>query len=401
MIVIGNNCIGCGKCVKACPFGALTMEGRKAVVNSACTLCGACIPECPVKCISMPAAGGAGAAKADISSYKGVWVFIENVDTPQGEKARPVGFELLSKGVEIAAALGEELCAVVIGQDLRAEYGTISSYGASKIYAVSGPDYREYNTDAYAHVMNELIKKYKPSVVLYPSTYIGRDVAPRVAAEMHVGLTADCTGLSVNADKNLVQTRPAFGGNIMADILCPNHRPQMATVRPNVMAKIVSKPGTMAQIIEENIAVSPKAARVRVLSKHIDPTEGVEKLDEAEVVVSGGRGMKTSENFFMLKELADGLGGAVGGSRAVIDMGMLPKEKQVGQSGVTVKPKLYVACGISGAVQHIVGMENSDTIIAINKDPRAPIFNVCKFGLVGDVNQILPKVIEAVKQNKK
>ncbi|MGB2578238.1 electron transfer flavoprotein alpha subunit [Elusimicrobium simillimum] len=397
MINIGSNCIGCGKCVRTCPFGALTMVDKKAVVNSSCTMCGACIPECPIKCITMPAQAGPA---ADISAYKGVWIFMEVITEGAVQKIRPVGYELLSKGRELAASLGEELCAVVIGDSMQNSFAEISSYGASKIYSVNGAGYKDYNTDAYANAMIQLIKKYKPSIVLFPSTYVGRDLSPRISSEIFVGLTADCTALSINADRNLVQTRPAFGGNIMADILTPNHRPQMATVRPNVMKKEVSAPGANAAVIEEAIAITPKAARVRILNKHIDPVNESEKLDEAEVIISGGRGMKTEVGFSLLGDLAKELGGAVGASRAAIDLGLIEKEKQVGQSGVTVRPKLYVACGISGAVQHTVGMDASDTIIAINKDPQAPIFNVCKFGIVGDAHQILPKVIEEVKKSK-
>jgi len=397
MINIGSNCIGCTKCVKACPFGALSMVNKKAVVNSACTICGACVPECPVKCITMPETK---AAVSDNSSFRGVWVFMEVIDEKKGQKIRPVGYELLSKGREIADTLGEELCAVVVGDNMASFFPEISSYGADKIYSVNGVAYKDYNTDVFSHAVIELIKKHKPSTVLYPSTYVGRDLAPRIAAEIHVGLTADCTGLSVNAERNLVQTRPAFGGNIMADILTPNHRPQMATVRPNVMKKVVARPGSNAVVINETIALSPSANRVKILSKHIDDVHALDKLDEAEIIISGGRGMKNASGFAMLKDLAGELGGAVGSSRAAVDLGFLPKDRQVGQSGVTVRPKLYVACGISGAVQHIVGMEASDTIIAVNKDPQAPIFNVCKFGIVGDAHQILPKVIEEVKKSK-
>jgi len=373
------------------------MVNKKAVVNSACTVCGACVPECPVKCISMPAKA---AVSNDMSAFRGVWAFMEVISEKNSQKIRPVGYELLSKGREIADVLGEELCAVVIGDNMTQFFPEISSYGADKIYSLNGPAYKDYNTDIFSHSMMELIKKHKPSVVLYPSTYVGRDLAPRVAAEIHVGLTADCTGLSVNADRNLVQTRPAFGGNIMADILTPNHRPQMATVRPNVMKKLVSRPGAGAVVVNEVIPLPANAGRVKILGKHIDDVHALDKLDEAEIIISGGRGMKNSAGFAMLKDLAENLGGAVGSSRAAVDLGFMPKDRQVGQSGVTVRPKLYVACGISGAVQHIVGMEASDTIIAVNKDPQAPIFNVCKFGIVGDVHQILPKVIEEVKKSK-
>jgi electron transfer flavoprotein alpha subunit len=288
---------------------------------------------------------------------------------------------------------------VLIGGNNPALYAELSSYGAAKIYSVEGVGYKDYNTAAYSRAMVTLIQKYKPAMVLYPSTYVGRDLAPRVAAEIHVGLTADCTGLSVK-NGNLVQTRPAFGGNIMADILCPNHRPQMATVRPNVMGRSAIA-GPQAQVIAENIPLDAQAAKVRILKKEMDPAHEVEKLDEAQVVISGGRGLKTAENFELLNQIAAQLGGVVGASRAAIDAGWKPKNHQVGQSGVTVKPKLYMACGISGAVQHVVGMENSDIIVAINKDGSAPIFNVCKYGIVGDLHQILPKVLAAIKDSKK
>lgn len=397
MIKISNTCIGCGKCIPVCPFGALTLANGKAVCNSACTLCGACVPVCPVKAIEKPSTA---AANADLASYKGVWVFVEVINEKNILKNRPVSLELLTKGRELANQLNEKLCAVIIGANNSALYAELSAYGADIIYSIENPAYIDYNTAAYANAMITLIKKYKPGMVLYPSTYIGRDLAPSIAAQIHVGLTADCTGLSIK-DGNLVQTRPAFGGNIMADILCPNHRPQMATVRPNVMPRQITSAGKMAQVIQEAIAVPAAAAKVRILKKEMDNTAEIEKLDEADIIISGGRGLKTAENFNLLNEIAKELGGAVGASRAATDAGWKPKNHQVGQSGTTVKPKLYVACGISGAVQHVVGMENSDVIIAINKDGSAPIFNVCKYGIVGDLHQILPKVLAAIKNSKK
>ena len=396
MIQVGANCVGCGKCVSTCPFGALSLVNRKAVANASCTMCGACVSVCPVKALSLPAAG---AVKKDLSAYKGVWAFIEITDDGKTQKVRPVGFELLSKGRELADQLGEELAAVVIGDGVEKYFAELSSYGADKIYAVSSPAYHDYNTAAYANAMVQLIKKYNPSVVLYPSTYIGRDLSPRISSELFVGLTADCTGLSI-ADGLLIQTRPAFGGNIMADIKCPDYRPQMSTVRPNVFKKVVTRPGSMAQVVSEVIPVAAAAGKVRIISKHFDEASTQEKLDEAEVVLAGGRGLKDEAGFALLEELAQELGGAVGASRAAIDLGLKPKEKQIGQSGVTVAAKLYVACGISGAVQHVVGMEHSDVIIGINKDANAPIFNVCKYGFVGDARQLLPKVVEAVKKAK-
>ncbi|MBR5609434.1 MAG: electron transfer flavoprotein subunit alpha [Elusimicrobiaceae bacterium] len=396
MIQVGSNCVGCGKCVSTCPFGALSLVNRKAVANASCTMCGACVSVCPVKALSLPTAGS---EKKDLSAYKGVWAFIEIADDGKEQKVRPVGFELLSKGRELADQLGEELAAVVIGEGVEKYFAELSSYGADKIYAVSSPAYRDYNTAAYANAMISLIKKYNPSIVLYPSTYIGRDLSPRISSELFVGLTADCTGLSI-ADGLLIQTRPAFGGNIMADIKCPDYRPQMSTVRPNVFKKVVTRPNSMAQVINESIAVPAAAGKVRIVSKHFDEVSNQEKLDEAEVVLAGGRGLKDAAGFAMLEDLAQELGGAVGASRAAIDLGLKPKEKQIGQSGVTVASKLYIAAGISGAVQHIVGMEHSDVIIGINKDANAPIFNVCKYGFVADARQLLPKVVEAVKKAK-
>ena len=397
MITVKLNSIGCGKCVPVCPFGALSLKDGKIVVSSACTMCGACIKECPVQALEMPVK--TSTAK-DLSAYKGVWIYVETIIDCGKEIVRPVSLELLSKGRELAGILNEDLCAVVISEDATKLHDEISSYGTNKIYSVSDAGYKDYNTAAYSAVVVNLIEKYKPSMILYPSTYEGRDVSPRVAAEVFCGLTADCTALSIK-EGNLVQTRPAFGGNIMADILCPEHRPQMATVRPNVMKKAEPNADNKAEIIEEKIAVSKEVVKIKIIKRHVAKVCKMDNLDQAEVVISGGRGMKNKEGFKMLNDLADTLGGSVGASRAAIDMGLIPKKAQVGQSGVTVSPKVYIACGISGAVQHLVGMENSDTVIAVNKDPQAPIFNACKIGLVGDANQVIPKIIEGVEKKQK
>ena len=394
MIQISQKCIGCGKCTTVCPFGALSLVNRKAVASSACTMCGACVSQCPVGALSLPATS---AVKKDLSAYKGVWVFVEVGNNGQTQHVRSVGYELLSKGRELANQVGEELCAVIIGSNVSPFFAEISEYGADKIYVVDSPAYGQYNTAAYANALGTLIKKYNPSVVLFPSTFIGRDLSPRLAAELFVGLTADCTGLAIK-DGNLIQTRPAFGGNIMADIKCPDYRPQMATVRPNVFKKVVSAPGKTAQVVSEMIPLPAEAAKVRVISTHFDPPASGVKLDEAEVVIAGGRGMKNKAGFDLLENLAAKLGGTVGASRAAIDLGLKEKDKQIGQSGVTIAAKFYVACGISGAVQHVCGIEHSDVIVGINKDANAPIFNVCKYGLVGDATQILPKVLEQLKK---
>jgi electron transfer flavoprotein alpha subunit len=356
-------------------------------------MCGACVSQCPVKALQLPEKS---AASTDLSAYKGVWVYAEILDGAP----RSVSLELLSKGRALAVELGEELCAVVIGDSNSKYFDALSSYGASKIYNVEAAGYKDYNTEAYANALARLINKYKPSVVLYPSTYQGRDLSPRIAAEIITGLTADCTGLSIK-NGNLVQTRPAFGGNIMADIITPNHRPQMATVRPNVMTKELLAVARAPRIVNESVPLPANAARVRIISQERDKNRELDKLDEARIILSGGRGMKTAENFKVLNEIASLLGGAVGASRAAVDAGWEPKSRQVGQSGVTVKPKLYLACGISGAVQHIVGMQGSDIIIAVNKDDSAPIFNIAKYAIVGDANAIMPKVFEALKASEK
>jgi caffeyl-CoA reductase-Etf complex subunit CarE len=396
MIEVSSTCIGCGKCVPVCPFGAITLENKLAIINSACTLCGACVPICPVNAISIKRKKGG----ENLEQYKGVWVYIEIQDTGKTKRIKPVGHELLSEGRKLADELGQELCAVLIGNDVSKYCDELSSYGADRIYMSDSKDFEHYDTDVYSMVLTSLITKHKPNIVLYPSTYQGRDIAPRVATELYVGLTADCTGLSI---KNglLLQTRPAFGGNIMADILSPTTRPQMATVRPNVMKKNVPDTSKKAEIVKEDIKVDKSVSRVKVVERKIHEAKGGMKLEEAQVIVSGGRGMKTKEGFEMLKSLADLLGGTVGASRAAVDMGLKPKANQVGQSGTTVSPKLYISCGISGAIQHIVGMSSSDIIISLNKDPNAPIFNVCKYGIVGDVNKVVPKLIEELKKAKK
>jgi electron transfer flavoprotein alpha subunit len=376
------------------------MEGKLAKVNESCTLCGACVQSCPVNAIDIKRAEG----NIDLSAYKGVWVFIELLDSKMNtgcDKAiRSVGQELLSAGRGLADELKEELCAVLIGNKVSSLTDELASYGADKVYLVEHELLQDYNTDTFSAVMCALISQHKPSMVLYPSTYIGRDLAPRVATELYVGLTADCTGLSIK-EGHLLQTRPAFGGNIMANILSPKTRPQMATVRPNVMKKNEPVKGAKAEVVKTNIPIDKSMIRVKTVEKHIDESHGIEKIDEAQIIVSGGRGMKDKNGFKLLEELADELGGAVGASRAAVDMGLKPKPHQVGQSGTTVSPKLYIACGISGAVQHIVGMESSEIIIAINKNPDATIFNVCKYGIVGDAHAIIPKLTETLKSKQK
>lgn len=398
-IEVLSNCIGCTKCVSVCPFEAIKMEGKKAVIDlSKCTLCSACVGICPVKAIVIQRE----ILKKDFSAYKDVWVFIEFGDNSnpneQGE-IKKVSFELLSEGRKLADKLKQRLCAVVLTDKNRSYEKILSEYGCDVMYLVENQEFLPYDSDIYMTAINALVNKYKPSIFLFGATYKGRELAPKVATSLYVGLTADCTGLDINSDGLLVQSRPAFGGNIMADILSPSSRPQMATVRPNVM-RVSKSPSSYVDVIKEDIKIEKSMRRVKVLSRHKEDTKGVVKLENAEIIVSGGRGMKTKDRFEILHELAKLLGASVGASRAAVDSGFIDKKHQIGQSGVTVSPRLYLAFGISGAVQHLVGMRNSDIIIAINKDPNAMIFSVAKYAVVGDAYDIAKKLVERLKEPK-
>jgi len=393
MIEVNHEvCTGCQKCVKACPFAVITIVDKKAQIGDGCTMCGACVQVCPEEAITIERK----VKDVDLSKYTGVWVFSEVTD--EG-KIRNVTFELLTKGVELAKELGQELYAVLLGQNIDPLAKELAAYGADKVILVEHELLGQYNTDAYSSVITGLISKYNPNILLYPATHLGRDLAPRVAATLELGLTADCTGLSIQ-DGLLLQTRPAFGGNIMADIVCPYTRPQMATVRPNVMPKGEGDESRSAEVIKEEVSLDAKGLRTKVREIIKTTLEGTKKIDEADCVVSGGRGMCTEEEFNKLDDLAKELGGVVGASRVVIDLGWRPKSVQVGQSGITVSPKLYFACGISGAIQHTVGMRGSGIIVAINKDSNAPIFQFAQYGLVGDCNEIIPVLIEEIRQRK-
>lgn len=331
----------------------------------------------------------------DIQEYKGVYVFIQQVDG----KVAGVSHELLGKSKELAKKMETEVTAVLLGSGVSGLCADLASYGADKVVLVDNPDLELYSTKPYAYAMRGVIEKYKPAVVLYGATAIGRDLAPRVAARVRTGLTADCTKLDVADDgtKNLQMTRPAFGGNIMATIVCPDYRPQMATVRPGVMQKI--KPIENASVPVDRFAVEIPASEKDVQILDVVKKES-HKMDiqDAKILVSGGRGMGRPENFKLLQDLADAIGGTVSSSRAAVDAGWVEKDIQVGQTGKTVRPNLYVACGISGAIQHLAGMEESDVILAINKDETAPIFEVADYGVVGDALKILPLFTEEVKK---
>ena len=331
----------------------------------------------------------------DIQDYKGVYVFIQQVDN----QVAGVSHELLGKAKELAAKMETEVTAVLLGSGVSGLCSDLASYGADKIVMVDNKDLELYSTKPYAYAMCSVIAKYKPAVVLYGATAIGRDLAPRVAARVRTGLTADCTKLDVADDgtKNLRMTRPAFGGNIMATIICPEYRPQMATVRPGVMQKIKPVAGAKAPV--DNFAVEIPASEKDVQILEVVKKES-HKMDiqDAKILVSGGRGMGCPENFKILEDCAAALGGTVSSSRACVDAGWVEKDIQVGQTGKTVRPNLYLACGISGAIQHLAGMEESDVIIAVNKDEGAPIFEVADYGVVGDATKIIPLFTEEVKK---
>ena len=327
---------------------------------------------------------------------KNLWVYIE---TDEG-KAKNVGFELLNPGRTMADKLGEELVAVVLGENVEQAAKDAIAYGADKVLLVEGPEYRNYNTDAATYAMVELIGKYEPSIVLYGATNNGRDMGPRVACSLKTGLTADCTGLDIDQEtKLLMSTRPTFGGNLMATIACPDHRPQMSTVRPGVFKRAAYDEGRTGEIVREDIHIAPEKVRVTLVDRIREVTEAV-NLEEAEVIVAGGRGLKSAENFALVRELAEAMGGVVGASRAAVDAGWIPHAHQVGQTGRTVAPKIYVAVGISGAIQHLAGMTGSETIIAINRDPDAPIFGVADYGIVGDLFEVVPALVQEIRARK-
>ena len=332
----------------------------------------------------------------NFEEYKNLWVFIE---TEEG-KAKSVGFELLTPGRELADKQNEKLVAVVIGQNVEGVAKEAIAYGADEVLLVEGDEYYNYNTDTFAYALEELVKKYKPSTVLIGATNNGRDIGPRVACRLKTGLTADCTNLGIDEESgNMAWTRPAFGGNLMATILCPNSRPQMGTVRPGVFKKSAKDEAKTGEIIREDIHLEADKIKTKLLERIKEVSESV-NLEEAEIIVSGGRGVGSAENFSYIRDLAEVLGGTVGASRAAVDAGWIPHAHQVGQTGKTVAPKIYIACGISGAIQHLAGMSGSDTIIAINKDEDAPIFEVADYGIVGDLFEVIPAFIEEIKKSK-
>ncbi len=388
--VIGRKCIGCTACRRACIYDAIRMVEHTAVIDlDKCTLCGACVPACPVDAIVMQKLAVSTFNTAD---SQGIWIFVEHKD---GVIA-PVTLELLGKGRALAGQIKEKLSAILLGSEILGLADELIAFGADQVIAIDDPRLRQFRDEIYAKALTYLARKYRPSIILAGATVTGRSFIPRVAIHLHTGLTADCTALDIDpATGYLIQTRPAFGGNIMARIITPYHRPQMATVRHKVMNPLKRDDSRTGEIIREQIDFD--------FGKEVSTWLGFEKeksrlinITEANIIVSGGRGLKEGKNFAMLEELALALGGAIGASRAAVDAGWVPYSYQVGQTGKTVKPSIYIAVGISGAIQHLAGMSSADYIIAINSDPDAPIFKVADLGIVGDLFEIVPTLIKRV-----
>ncbi|MHB9130593.1 MAG: FAD-binding protein [Armatimonadota bacterium] len=389
--VIEDKCKGCNLCLRACPTGAIAVENKLATITvESCNFCGSCVSACKFNAITIEIEKQ---AQEDLDQYHGVWVFGEQYD---GKLAGVVP-ELIGAGRELADARGSELAVVVLGTDLEKLGEEIAHYPVDKVYLYDHPKLARYRPEPYTRVLSSLCRTYKPEIVLAGATTTGRSFLSRVATDLYTGLTADCTGLSIGEEDGLLyQTRPAFGGNIMATILCPYTRPQMSTVRHKVMPAAQPAETANAEIVRVTPTEQFMTSRLEILDFIHDVTQNV-NLVEADIIVSGGRGMGKPENFAILQELADLLGGAVGASRAAVDAGWMPYPHQVGQTGKTVCPKLYIACGISGAVQHLAGMQSSDCIIAINKDKDAPIFQVADFGFVGDVIEVVTELVKQIK----
>lgn len=386
-------CTGCGACQANCPYGGIEIIDDKACITDDCNLCGACVEACPVEAIILEREEYID--KVDKTLYKGVWVIAEHYN----KKVHDVAFQLLGKGRELADNLGVDLTLVLLGYEFDDILEDFGHYGADEVIYVNSKILKNYYSDLYVKTLAELIGDRKPEIVLIGATPTGRDFAPRVAKRLNAGLTADCTGLAIEEDSgNLLQTRPTFGGNIMATIRTPTSRPQMSTVRPGIF-KTPEK--------------TPKKPKITKIEKNYKEKDSVNKileiitkkkqninLEDAEIIVSGGRGVGSKENFKIIKDLADALNAEVGGSRVTVELGWVEQDRQVGQTGKTVSPKLYIACGISGAIQHIVGMQSSDIIVAINRDPNASIFKVAHYGIVGDLHKVIPPLIEEIKKTK-
>lgn len=395
LIIDCEKCTACGICETSCAFGAISVQDDCAVVNESCTLCGACVENCPVEALLIETAGKR--TQADAQDYQGILVFAEY----RHGKVAPVSFELLGIGRKLADQRGVPLSAVLLGGTIQGYASDLIASGADRVLLAEHPELEQFREDLYASILERVIGEYKPEVVLAGATAIGRSVIPYVATAINAGLTADCTRLDIReSDGMLLQTRPAFGGNIMATIECPNTRPQMATVRPKVMAPAEPDPSRKGEVIAVDLPANLIQSRLEVKETVVN-TEDQVNIQEVEALVAGGRGLDSAKGFALLRELANELGGTVAASRAAVDAGWIPYPHQVGQTGKTVSPKLYIACGISGAVQHAVGMQSAEVVVAINRDKSAPIFDIATYGVVGDLYEVVPRLIQRLQEIKK
>ncbi len=387
-------CIGCGICEDSCPFGAIKVQEGMAVVGDTCTLCGACIESCAVEALSLDVL--TKQVQVDLAAWTGVLVFCEY---RRGELA-PVSLELLGIGRKLADSRGVQLSALLLGYDTGETAQSLIGYGADIVYLADNEDLKEFRDECYGAVTAAVIQEHKPEIVLAGATAIGRSFIPGVATTLNAGLTADCTKLEIREeDGALLQTRPAFGGNIMATIVSEATRPQMATVRPKVMKQQEFDGSRKGRVVEIFPTKQQLKSRVKVLESVV-AEGGQVNIQEADILISGGRGLESPKGFELIRELAETMGAKVSASRAVVDAGWIPYPHQVGQTGKTVAPKLYIACGISGAVQHVAGMQSAETIVAINRDENASIFNVADYGVVGDLFEIIPKLIRKIEERR-
>ncbi len=394
IIIDEELCTGCASCVESCIYDAIELNNNIAMVLPNCTLCRACIETCPEEAISLKR-DDVKTQKLDISQFKGVWVIAEHYK----KKIQNVSFQLLRKGRELADILQVSLSFIILGTDFDDKLEEFSLFGMDEIIYIKAPILKDYYSDLYTKVITELVLDKKPEIILIGATPTGRDFAPRVAKRLNAGLTADCTGLEINLEtRNLLQTRPTYGGTIMATIRTPSSRPQMATVRAGIF-KIPEQIKKDVKIRKLEYKFKEKDSVLKIV-KVISKTKNTVNLEDAKIIVAGGRGVGSQEKFRIIEELADVLDAELGGSRITVELNWLEPDRQIGQTGKTVSPQLYIACGISGAIQHIVGMQNSDIIIAINKDPNAPIFNWAHYGIVGDLHEIIPVLIQEFKKLK-
>jgi len=386
--IIVDKCVGCGLCIKVCAYDAVSLVDKKAVLNERCTVCGACVSACKYDAILIERRPFKG---QDVENYSGICLFAEH----RGGALSSVVYEIIGAARELKASLDKKISAVLLGDKVRDMAEELVSYGVDEVWMMEDPSIGDFNEEIQADLVAKILLDKKPEIFLGGGTIIGRSLLPRVAAKILTGLTADCTELTIDGENRLLrQTRPAFGGNIMATILCNSHRPQMATVRHKVMKAAEPLQGHEGQIQEVSYPILKP--RVEVLEFVPEQTDTV-NLADADFIVSGGRGLKDPKNFALIEELAKAIGGAVGASRAAVDAGWIPYSHQVGQTGKTVNPTIYVACGISGAIQHLAGMKSSDIIVAINNDPSAPIFNVAHFGIVGSLFDVVPELVKQIQ----